>query len=229
GRFAASVRDVLTEAESKRLLGAAGLPVTREALARDPAEAVRIAGEIGGAVALKIQSKDIPHKSDVGGVHLGARTPPEVAAAARQVQENAARHCPHAVIDGVLVQEMVEDGAEFVLGMTYDDQFGPVVVCGAGGVMVEVIKDVVVLLPPVSPADVVAELRNLKAAKLLDGFRSGGPRDVEALVDCCVRFSDFVVATDGQFAAIDLNPVFVCARRPGVPIADALVATRGRG
>ena len=226
GRLAPLVGRVLTEAESKSVLGAAGLPVTREALARDPTEAVRMAGEIGGAVALKIQSKDIPHKSDVGGVRLGARTPSEVAAAARQVLENAARHCPRAVIDGVLVQEMVEDGAEFVIGMTYDDQFGPLVVCGAGGVMVEVIKDAAVLLPPVAPADVVAALRSLKAATLLDGFRGAAPRDAEALVDCCVRFSDFVVATDGQFAAIDLNPVFVCARGRGVRIADALIEVK---
>src|SRR5262249_41638187 len=85
GRTAPPARRVLTEAESKKLLGAAGLPVTREALARDPTEAVRIAANIGGAMALKVQSKDIPHKSDVGGVHLGARTPSEVATAARQV------------------------------------------------------------------------------------------------------------------------------------------------
>src|SRR6266545_3450272 len=101
---------VLTEAQSKAILGAAGLPVTREALARDPAEAVRLAAEISGAVALKIQSADIAHKSDIGGVHLNARTVAEVEAAARKVFENARRNCPGATIDGVLVQEMVEDG-----------------------------------------------------------------------------------------------------------------------
>ena len=222
-------RRLLTEAESKKILGIAGLPVTREALARDPADAVRIAAEIGGAVALKIQSADIPHKSDVGGVHLGARTASEVEAAARNVLANAARHCPQAVIDGILVQEMVEDGTEFVLGMSYDDQFGPLIVCGAGGVLVEVIKDAAVLLPPVGPEDVLAALRGLKAAKLLEGFRGAGPRDVDALVDCCVRFSDFVVATEGRFAAIDLNPVFVCASGRGVRIADALIEIRAEG
>src|SRR6266545_3007898 len=101
---------VLTEAQSKAILGAAGLPVTREALARDPAEAVRLAAEIGGAVALKIQSADIAHKSDIGGVHLNARTAPDVEAAARNVFDNARRNCPGATIDGILVQEMVEDG-----------------------------------------------------------------------------------------------------------------------
>jgi acyl-CoA synthetase (NDP forming) len=220
---------VLTEAESKAVLGAAGLPVTREALARDPAEAVRIAAEIGGAVALKIQSPDIPHKSDVGGVHLGARTAAEVEAAARQVLENARRNCPGATIDGVLVQEMVEDGIEFILGMTYDETFGPLVVLGAGGVTVEVFKDAAVLLPPVEVADVAAAIGGLKVAKLLDGFRGAAPRDVDALVDCCVRFGNFVAATDGAIAAIDLNPVLVCARGRGVRIADALIETRATG
>jgi acetyltransferase len=218
-------RAVLTEAQSKKILAQAGLPVTREGLARDPAEAVRIAAEIGGAVALKIQSPDIPHKSDIGGVHLGATTPAEVAAAARQVLENARRNCPDAAIDGILVQEMVADGVELILGMTYDSQFGPLIVCGAGGVTVEVFKDAAVLLPPIRREDVTAALRSLKVSKLLDGFRGAPPRDVDALVECCLRFAQFVVATDGSFAAIDLNPLFVCARGHGVHIADALMET----
>jgi acetate---CoA ligase (ADP-forming) len=218
---------VLTEAQSKKILGAAGLPVTREALARDGAEAVRLAAEIGGAVALKIQSPDIAHKSDIGGVHLGARTATEVEAAARNVFDNARRNCPDATIDGILVQEMVEDGVEFILGMTYDETFGPLVVCGAGGVTVEVFKDAVVLLPPFTADEARAAIAGLKVATLLEGFRGTPPRDVDALIDCCVRFGDFVAATDGQYAAIDLNPVLVRARGRGVRIADALMETRG--
>lgn len=220
---------VLTEVESKKILGAAGLPVTREVLARDPADAVRLAAEIGSAVALKIQSPDIPHKSDIGGVHLGAHTAGEVEAAAHKVLDNARRNCPGATIDGILVQEMVEDGVEFILGMTYDETFGPLVVCGAGGITVEVFKDAAVLLPPFTAEEAAAAIGNLKVATLLDGFRGAPPRDVDALVDCCVRFGDFVAATDGQYAAIDLNPVFVCARGRGVRIADALIETRATG
>jgi acetate---CoA ligase (ADP-forming) len=215
----------LTEVESKQILARAGLPVTRELLARSPDEAVRIAAEIGGPVALKIQSPDIPHKSDIGGVHLGATTAAEVATAARQILENARRNYPQAVIDGILVQEMVTDGVEFILGMTYDQQFGPLIVCGAGGVTVEVFKDTAALLPPFQRHDVAAALGDLKVARLLAGFRGAPPRDLDALADCCERFADFVVATDGRFAAIDLNPVFVCARGVGVRIADALMET----
>jgi acetate---CoA ligase (ADP-forming) len=218
---------ILTEAQSKKILAAAGLPVTREVLARDPAEAMRLAAEIGGVVALKIQSRDIPHKSDIGGVHLNARTAAEVEAAASKVLENTHRNCPHATIDGILVQEMVEGGVEFILGMTYDETFGPLVVCGAGGITVEVFKDAAVLLPPFTAEEASAAIASLKVATLLDGFRGAPPRDVDALVDCCVRFGDFVAATDGQYAAIDLNPVLVCARGRGVRIADALMETRG--
>src|SRR5262249_20949049 len=111
-------------------------------------------------------------------------------------------------------------------GMTHDEQFGPLIACGAGGVMVEVLKDAAVLLPPFAPEDVLVALRGLKASALLDGFRGAAPRDVDALVDCCVRVADFVVADDGKFAAIDLNPVFVRARGRGVLIADALIETK---
>ena len=155
----------------------------------------------------------------------GASTPAEVETAARQVLENAKRNCPDAAIDGILVQEMLQDGVEFLLGMTYDPQFGPLIVCGAGGVTVEVFKDAAVLLPPFARDDVVAALGRLKVKKLLDGFRGAPPRDVDALIACCLRFADFATATDGKFAAIDLNPVFVRARGGGVRIADALMET----
>jgi acyl-CoA synthetase (NDP forming) len=216
----------LTEAESKIILGKAGLPVTKEALAKTPAEAAKLWQQIQAPVALKIQSPDIPHKSDVGGVHLGARTAQDVEKAAAKVLENSIKACPDAVIDGILVQEMVEDGVEFILGMTYDDQFGPMVVLGSGGVMVEIFKDAAVRLPPLTREDVRGMIGELKASKLLDGFRGSSPRDVDALIDCCVQFADFVAATDGQYAAIDLNPVFVCAKGKGVRIADALIVTR---
>jgi acetyltransferase len=219
-------RTVLTEAESKTILAAAGLPVTSEALARTPEEAVQLAAAIGGPVALKVQSPDIPHKSEVGGVHLGARTPAEINSAARQVLENARRARPSADIHGVLVQELVGDGAEFILGMAYDEQFGPVVVLGAGGVAVDLFKDVVFGLPPLSAEAIRDMIGRLRSATQLASFRGRPARDVAALVDCCVRFAALCAATDGRFAAIDLNPVLVRGAGQGVRIADALIVRR---
>lgn len=216
----------LTEAASKDILGRAGLPVTQEILARTVEEAAAAAARIGKPVAIKVQSPDIPHKSDVGGVHLGAVGPDDAGRAAERVLANARRACPDARIDGVLVQEMVEDGAEFILGMTYDAQFGPMIVLGAGGVLVEVFKDAAVGVPPLSRADVEAMIADLKISKMLDAFRGAPERDREALIDCILGFSKFVIETDGQIDAIDLNPVFVCAKGKGVRIADALIVTR---
>lgn len=215
----------MSEAESKRLLAAAGLPVTMEFLAATAQEAGRLAAKIDGKVAIKIQSPDIPHKSDIGGVHLGARGAEEVQAAAAKVFDNARKACPDAAIEGVLVQEMVEKGVEFILGMTLDEQFGPLIVLGAGGVTVEVFKDVASRLAPLQRADVEEMIASLKAKSFLDGFRGAPPCDVDALVDCVMKFSDFVTATKGDIAAIDLNPVFVLPRGRGVRIADALIYT----
>lgn len=217
--------ETLTEAESKRLLAAAGFPITRELLAADPPEAARRALEIGGPVAIKIQSPDIAHKSDVGGVRLGVRGAEEAEAAARDVLTRSRSACPHARIDGVLVQEMVEEGAEFILGMSYDDQFGPVVAIGAGGVTVEVFRDVATLLPPVSRSEIVEAVDSLRAKALLEGFRGAPPRDASSLVDVCMKFCDFVAETEGQFLAIEINPLFVLSQGKGVRVGDALIVT----
>ncbi|WFU49057.1 acetate--CoA ligase family protein [Sinorhizobium terangae] len=215
---------VFSEAESKRILGRAGLPVTREYLAKTPKEAKALTERIGGRVALKIQSRDIPHKSDVGGVHLGA-TVDDAETMSQKILTNAKTACPEAAIDGILVQEMVGEGAEFIIGMTYDEQFGPLVVVGGGGVMVEVFKDASVGLAPLTRQQATEMVARLKISVRLDGFRGAPPLDREALIDCLVAFSNFVASTDGQLAAIDLNPVFVRTRGRGVKIADALIIT----
>ena len=120
----------------------------------------------------------------------------------------------------------MSDGVEMILGMTYDDQFGPMIVLGSGGIMVEIFKDAAVRLPPLSHREVRTMIGELKSSKLLQGFRGSPERDIEALIDCCVEFSRFVASTDGQFAAIDLNPVFVGTKGKGVRIADALIVPK---
>jgi hypothetical protein len=121
---------------------------------------------------------------------------------------------------------MIEDGAEFLIGMTYDQQFGALDVRGAGGIQAVVFKDVAVFLPPIEAGGVRDALGALKAMKLLERFRGAAAKDFDALVECCVRFGAFVSATDGLFASIDLNPVFVRPRGQGVRIGDALIEMR---
>jgi acetyltransferase len=216
-------RAALTEHESKKILAEVGMSITREALATGIENGVDIAGKIGYPVALKVQSSDIPHKSDAGGIHLGLRTPEEVREAYVRILKRVSDGFPDARIDGVLIQEMVAKGVELILGMTYDDQFGPLVMLGTGGVSVELFKDVVFRLPPLSPLDVHEMLSCLKGQALLYGFRGSEPADIDAVIETVVRFSGFVCHTQGLFAAIDINPLIVLSRGNGVRIVDALM------
>ena len=213
----------LAEHDSKRILARAGITVTREGLAETPEQAVAIAADLGHPVALKVQSPDVPHKSDAGGVHLGAATAEEVESAYLRIVRNVKAAHPNARIDGVLVQEMVSDGLEVIVGMVHDAQFGPLVMVGLGGIYVEVFKDAAFRLPPLDARDVREMLAELRGGTLLDGLRGGKPRDVDALVDCVVRFGDFVAHNAGRFTAVEMNPVMVRPQGLGVAVADALI------
>jgi acyl-CoA synthetase (NDP forming) len=213
----------LTEYDSKRILARTGITMTREELAETPEQAVEIAGSLGHPVALKVQSPDVPHKSDAGGVHLGAATAEEVETGYLRVIRNVKAVHPDARIDGVLVQEMVSDGLEVIVGMVHDPQFGPLVMLGLGGIYVEVFKDAAFRLPPLDEEDVREMLAELRGSALLSGLRGREPRDVDALVQCVVRFGDFVAHNAGRFTAVEMNPVMVRPQGHGVAVADALI------
>jgi len=216
-------RASLTEFESKKTLAGFGLPVTRERLATSAAEAARGARAIGFPVALKIQSPDVLHKTDAGGVALSVATAKDAEAAYRRILKNVKKAHPKAAIDGVLVQEMISGGTEMILGMNNDEQLGPVVMLGLGGVFVEIMKDVSLRYPPLNAGQVHEMLSELKGGRLLKGYRGAPAGDVAALVKAVVAFSKFVAATDGSLAAIDVNPLIVLPRGQGVRIADALI------
>lgn len=214
---------VLTEYESKRVLAGAGIAVTREELAETPGEAVEAAARLGYPVALKVQSPDVPHKSDAGGVYLRAATAEEVETACGRILENVKAARPDARIDGVLVQEMVSDGLEVIVGMVHDAQFGPLVMLGLGGIHVEVFRDAAFRLPPLDGEAVREMLGELRGGALFQGLRGEPARDVEALVECVVRFGDFVAHNAGRLGAAEMNPVMVRPQGCGVVIADALI------
>jgi len=200
-------RSLLTEVEAKQLLGEAGIPVTETVLAKTKQEAVETAGRMGYPVALKIVSPQITHKSDAGGVKLGLASADEVAAAFDAIVAAVKRAEPSATIDGVSVQRMADAGIEVIAGMTTDAQFGPVLMFGLGGVLVEVLKDVAFRVVPITQRDARQMMREIQGFPLLQGYRGQEPADIEALEALLLQLSSFIEAHP-DLEEIDLNPVF---------------------
>lgn len=218
----------LTESAGKRLLAAYGIPVTREGLAASTEEAVRLAAEMGRPVALKIASPDILHKTEAKGVLLGLTEPGQVRAGFERILANARAYNPQARLAGVLVQEMVPAGAvEVIAGASVDPEFGPVVVFGMGGILVELIKDAALRLAPVTAAEAAAMVAETRGAALLRGFRGAPPADLDALAGAIVRLSHLAYDLRDDIAAVDVNPLMVLPAGQGVIAADALVIRKG--
>ncbi|MDN3522001.1 acetate--CoA ligase family protein [Halomonas ramblicola] len=218
----------LTEFDSKRLLAQYEIPVTREWLATTREEAEQLAAEIGLPVAMKIQSSQIPHKTEAGGVRIGVADAEAVGVVFDEIMCNAARYAPEAVLDGVLVQEMLAGGTELIVGAINDPLFGPAVMVGFGGVFAEVTRDVSFRLAPVTPAEAQRMIRELKGFAILDGARGRPKADVAALADLLVRVSAMAMDCVTEFAELDLNPVFVRSVGEGVRAADALIKPKPR-
>jgi acetate---CoA ligase (ADP-forming) len=216
----------LCEYEAKALLAAWGIPVTREALAASEAEAIAAAGRIGFPVALKVQSPEILHKTDVGAIALGLASPDAVAAAYARILADARRHQPEAEIRGVLVQEMAPPGREVIAGVVNDPDFGPLILVGLGGIHVEVLRDVALAPLPLDRREAMAMLRRLRSIALLDGVRGEPPADLEALANLLVRLAAFADASRERLAEVDLNPVRVYPKGEGALVVDALILTR---
>lgn len=213
----------LTEFDSKRLLDLYGIPVTREKLAASKDEAKALAADIGFPVALKVMSPQIAHKTDAEVIALNIASDNELEKQYEILMHNAGRHDPAAAIDGVLVQEMAARGTEVILGMSQDDQFGPVIMFGLGGVFVEVMQDVAFRIPPLNRAEARRMIEQVKGCRLLKGVRGAKPADIDALVDAIVRFAALCVDLKDDVAEIDINPLMVFEKGKGVKALDALV------
>jgi acetate---CoA ligase (ADP-forming) len=225
-RALAAAGRVLTENDAKALLGGYGIPRPPEALATSADEAVAAVIRIGGAVALKVQSPDITHKTEAGAVALGIEGDAAVREAYRNVLANAKAAHPDAAIEGVLVQRMASPGVEIILGITRDPVFGPMLMVGLGGIHVEVLRDVAFSPVPIGPDDALALLSELKGAALLDGVRSAAPADRAALSELIAALSRFAADHADAIEEIDLNPVIVHPKGQGLTIVDALIVKR---
>ena len=211
-------RTILSEIEAKQLLESAGVPVSPARLAKTKDEAAKMAAELGFPAVLKIVSPQITHKSDVGGVALGLTSADEVSAAFERVVANAKKAAPDATIEGVAVQRMERQGTEVIIGMTTDPQFGPVMMFGLGGVMVEILKDVAFRVVPINKRDARRMIHEIKGYPVLEGFRGSEPADVGKLQELLLKVSSFIEAHP-EVAELDLNPVF--AYKDGAIAVDA--------
>ncbi len=211
----------LTESESKRVLALYGIPVTTEALVQTPEQAVAAAGRIGFPVVLKIESPDIPHKTDAGVVRLNLSDATAVRRAAEEVLHAARSIDPAPEIRGILVQPMLSAGVEMLVGGRVDPQFGPLIVVGLGGVFVELLQDSALALAPVQADQAQAMLNGLKGAALLRGFRGASPVDVAQLADIVARASEMIADLREAVSEFDINPLICSGER--ITAADALV------
>jgi acetate---CoA ligase (ADP-forming) len=198
---------VLTEADAKALFARVGVPVVEERRAATPEAAADAAAALGFPVVLKLDSPDIAHKTEVGGVKLNLADAAAVKAGFAEIMTSAARHAPKARLDGVLVQRMSQKGVEIILGARRDPQFGALVLVGTGGVQAELWRDVALDLAPVSPQRAEELLRSLKGFPLLDGFRGAPKADVKALAQAVAAFSQLAAAAGEKIQEAEVNPV----------------------
>jgi acyl-CoA synthetase (NDP forming) len=186
------------------------------------AEARDAAAELGFPVALKVESPDLPHKTEAGVIRLNLCSPEDVQAAFEAVLTNARRAPGNPRINGVLVQPMIPSGIEIMVGAKVDPLFGPLIVVGFGGTLVELLKDTSVELAPVTHLEALAMLRRLKGAALLDGFRGAEPVDVEQLAQIICRLSELAADQTQRISELDVNPLICAGRR--IIAVDALIS-----
>ncbi len=221
----AECRSILTEPEAKAVLSAYGVPVVQTRIVGSPEDAEAAAAQIGGALALKILSRQISHKSDVGGVKLDLDTPAAVRCAADEMLERVARERPDATIDGFTVQQMVRrpHAQELILGTVVDPIFGPCILFGHGGVATEIIADRAIGLPPLNTALARDMIGRTRVARLLAGYRDRKPADLEKVSAVLIALSELVIDLP-EIAELDINPLLADA--DGAIALDARIVIR---
>ncbi|MFH1539824.1 MAG: acetate--CoA ligase family protein [bacterium] len=208
-------RKALSEYESKKLLAAYGVPVTREELAASREEALEAASKIGYPVALKACSPEITHKTETGLIALNLKTEEEVGEAYDRIMKDTGKK-----IDGVLIQEMIKGDRELMVGLIRDETFGPCVMFGLGGIFTEALEDVTFRVAPLEKRDAAEMIGEIRGSKILDAFRGGEPVDREILCEILINVGKIGLDFE-QVKEIDINPLIIAGGRPVA--VDALV------
>ena len=211
----------LSESLSKQILLAYGIPFApEEGPAQNLKTALKIAHDIGFPVALKIDSPDIQHKTDSGGVKLNINTDQELGVAFVEIMENVIKYKPGAHLNGITVQKMLKGGTECIIGLKNDEVFGPTVLFGLGGIFVEALEDFSLRVCPITPLDAREMVSEIRGHRLLTGFRGAPPADREAVYDVILRVSQLAMDFK-ELKEIDINPLVVFQQ--GVCAVDALM------
>ncbi|NLX47530.1 MAG: CoA-binding protein [Euryarchaeota archaeon] len=215
----------LSESEGKSILKAYGISTPREGTAKDLPAALELAASIGYPVVMKVESPDIAHKTDVGGVVLNIDDPQELERSYQVMLSKVREKMPKALITGVSIQSMVK-GREVIVGMVRDDQFGPVITFGLGGIFVEIMKDVTQGIAPLDRDDVERMIRSIRAYPMLTGARGRRPGDITALAEIILKISQMSMEFP-ELEELEMNPVMVGDEGKGVTAVDALVTIKG--
>ena len=209
--------------EAAQILSSYDVPLAEAHLVQSAGEAAAAAEALGFPVALKAISPELTHKSDAGLVRLNLQTAAAVAAAGSEMIARTE------ALEGLLVQRMIAGGVEVIIGIHTDPQFGPVIALGAGGVLVELLEDVSLRLPPLTQREAAAMVRETRVWRLLQGFRDRAPADVVALEQLLVSISNLVGEQGERIVALDLNPVMVLPAGQGVRVVDLRLTGRHAG
>ena len=215
-------RQFLLAYEAEKLMQAARVPMPKSSIARNLDEVVKAAREIGYPVVLKVVSKDIIHKSDVGGVALDLANTDEVIDAYQAIIQNSRSHMPNAIIEGVEVAEMVQAGAETIIGARRDQTFGPIVAFGLGGIYVEVMKDVSFRALPIDRKEAIAMIKQIKSYPLLLGVRGEPQKDIERVIDTILKLGTILERCE-SISDIEINPLMVYEQGKGVKAVDVRI------
>lgn len=212
----------MTEKEAHELLLCYGFPLLRSVLVRDPSEIKKACEEVGFPLVMKLDSPDILHKSDAGGVRLGIKSVGEAEKVYGEIMERAMRYRPSALLRGILFQQMAGEGVEVILGSTRDPKFGPICMFGLGGIFVEAMKDVTFRLAPMWETSAENMIKSIKAYRVLQGIRGKPPADIKAAKLSILRLSA-MVSNHPEIAELDINPLILYPEGQGCVVADARI------
>ena len=218
-------RSNLLEDEGYEVLKAYGFPVPKSILVNNETDAISASNNIGYPVVMKISSKDVIHKSDAGGVKVGLKNDDEVRNAFNLILRSVKTHYPDAAINGILVQEMITNSRETILGAKQDKLFGPLLMFGLGGIYVEILKDVNFRLAPISESEAKVMVESIKTIGLLKGARGEKPSDLSSIVDCLLRLSQLVIDFP-EIEEFDINPLLVLEEGKGSRVADVRIGIK---